>query len=97
MPNEISIDDSSAEELSRLQQDVVSSQAKVMNLVSILAAYSALPVSLLELVHGMSAAVAARDEKIKKIAALGGVDLDAPEEAERWGWSPQERVLRKVG
>ena len=97
MPNEISIDDSSAEELSRLQQDVVSSQAKVMDLVSILAAYSALPVSLLELVHSMSAAVAARDEKIKKIAALGGVDLDAPEEAERWGWSPQERVLRKVG
>lgn len=97
MPNEISIDDSSAEELLRLQQDVTRSQAKVMELVSILAAYSALPVSLLELVQGMSAATVARDEKIKKIAALGGVDLDAPEEAERWGWSPQERVLRKVG
>lgn len=97
MPNEISIDDSSAEELLRLQQDVTRSQAKVMELVSILAAYSALPVSLLELVQGMSAAIVARDEKIKKIAALGGVDLDAPEEAERWGWSPQERVLRKVG
>jgi hypothetical protein len=97
MPNEISIDDSSAEELSRLQQDVVSSQAKVMDLVSILAAYSALPVSLLDLVQNVTRAVAARDEKIKKVAALGGVDLDSPNETDRWGWSPQERVLRKVG
>lgn len=96
MPNEISIDDSSAGELSRLQQDVVSSQEKVMSLLAILTAYSALPSSLLELVRVMSQAVSARDEKIKKVAALGGVDLDSSDEAERWGWDQKERVLRRV-
>lgn len=97
MPNEIPIDDASSDDLQRLQREVLHCQARVLDLVAILAAYSALPVSLLELVQGMSVAVSARDEKIKRVAALGGVDLDAVEETGRWGWSMPDRVLRKAG
>jgi hypothetical protein len=95
-PNNIPLDDATAEELLKLQADVAAAQAKVLELTTILAAYSAVPSPLCELVRQMADKSAIRDEKIKKVAALAGIDLDSPEEAGRWGWSPSERVLRKV-
>lgn len=72
MTDLIEADATAAEELRLLQQAAAACQAEVLNLVSILAAYSALPVSLQDLVRNMNAAISACSEKAKKITAREG-------------------------
>lgn len=99
MPNEtqtIALDDETSKELQQLQRDVAAAQAAILELSVILAAYRALPTSLQERVEALGKVSQSRDDKLKSVAAASGVDLDAPEEAGRWAWSPAENVLRKV-
>lgn len=71
MSNTIPAEETEAKELWRLQQEVVDREVAVLNLASILSAYSALPVSLQELVRSMNLAISARDQQMRKITTAG--------------------------
>lgn len=93
---EILLDADTANDLRQLQASVAQVQGQIVELVVVLAAYGALPASLQQAAQKLAQLAQTRDEKIKKVAALAGVDLDSPEEMGRWNWSPSEGVLRKA-
>jgi len=93
--NEISIDKKSSDELLKMQQQLAQAQAQITEIVIALAAYGALPASLQQLAAKIAGVVKERDEQIKKIAALAGVDLDSPE-AGRWSWDIEANVIRRL-
>ena len=94
-PREIPIDTDTAGDLRQLQGSIHKVQSQIVELVVVLAAYGALPASLQQAAQQLAQASQTRDDKIKKIAALAGVDLDSPDEAGQWQWNPAEGVLRK--
>lgn len=93
---EIAIDPKVADELNKYQQELAQAQGQITEVVLALAGYGALPSSLQQLAQKVAATAKARDEQIRKVAALAGIDLDAPD-AGRWSWIMHENVIRKVG
>lgn len=92
---EIAIEPKVADELHKLQQELAKIQGQIAEIVLVLAAYGALPASLQQAAQKVASIAKERDEHIKKIAALAGVDLEAPD-AGRWSWIMHENVIRKV-
>lgn len=95
--NEIPIEPELAEELRQMQGAVAQVQAQIVELAVVLAAYGALPASLQQAAQKLAQVSQSRDDKIKKIAALSGIDLDAQEHAGQWSWSPVDGILRRLG
>lgn len=95
--NEIAIEPEVADELRQLQAAVAQVQGQIVELAVILGAYGALPAALQQAVQKLAQVSQSRDDKLKKLAALAGVDLDAPEHAGKWSWSPADGSLRKAG
>jgi hypothetical protein len=93
---EIAIEPKVSEELNKLQQELAQAQGQIAEVVLALAAYGALPAALQQLAQKLASLASQRDEQIKKVAALAGVDLEAPD-AGRWSWVMHENVIRKVG
>ena len=93
---EIALEPKVSDELNNFQQELAQLQGQIAEIVLVLAAYGALPSSLQQAAQKLAALAQARDEQIKKVAALAGIDLDAPD-AGRWSWIMHENVIRKVG
>lgn len=94
--SEIKIDEAASAKLLELQQFVAQSQAKIIELAVVLAAYGAVPKTLENAVRQLAESSESRDEQIKAIAAASGIDLDDPSEAGKWSWSPQDALLKRA-
>ena len=89
-------DEALVEELQKLQSQLAQLQNQTMELVLKLAAFGALPTSLQQAAQKTVEVLKAREDKVKKHAALAGVDLDSPDHVGKWAWSTEDNMLRKV-